>query len=161
MIKIQNSDAINAIRSAATLSISEGFPQELDTRVQPVMDMTPINNIYTEILGATSRSTTGSSAVLSADEDNFYYITGIQFCATADASCDCTDFWVGGLVNNVSYRFINFIRTTLTAFNQSETLYFNKPFKIKVATGATISLNQTFTVGTCSSRVIIYGYKRT
>ena len=158
-MQIQNPDVASALRDSAKLTLAEVGNLSVGSNVSGVIDLSPLNQPV-NIIGTSARSATGSSTLLSSDATADYIITGIYMTASSDASCDITEFWVGGTINGVaSTRICSFQKNTLTAFTNSIFVPFEKPLLLK--TGTTIAINMTFTVGSASFKAIAYGYKRT
>lgn len=156
-MQIQNNDATQIIRDQAKLSITEGFPQKLLSNVQPVIDMTP--RFHRTLLSKNaSRSTTGSSTIYTAPAKKRVYICGAQISASADATSDCTEFYIAVQQGGVAaVRILSLMKLTTTAFSDSLSVSF--PFPIEIDEGTNITLNQSFTVGTNTCRCIAYIYE--
>lgn len=157
-MQIQNPDVGQVLRDEAKLTLVESSSQNLLPNVQAVIDVTPSKSV-TRYLGSTLRSTTGTSSLLASDTLSEYVIHGIYISATADSSCDVSEFWIGGTIDGVaSRRLCAFRKTTLTAFNGS--LYVPFPVPLVLRQGTAIDLNLSFTVGTASFMAVVYGFKR-
>lgn len=158
MPQIQNSDAIKAIRDGARLSITEGFPQALDLRVIPVMDMTP--RFHRNSFPKQANTSTSSSAgtIFTTDTVKDTYITGIQYSYVKDAACDIATSVasVRTTINGQSSQVICAVTLlTLTAQAGDFAIAFERP--IKIDKGVTVQLVQnTFTVGTFARSATVY-----
>ena len=156
-MQVQNPQAGEIIRDQAGLTLAEGFPQNLSSSIMPVMDMTPAAHVKPKIRSA-SRGTTGASTIHPIASTKRFFVTGAYITFNADASCDCTEFWIGCVQDGVSStRLLSILRNASVAENRSQYAEFNKP--IELDSGSNITLNQTFSAGTASSRMIVYGYE--
>jgi len=156
---IQNPEASAIIRKQAGLTLSEGYPQNLLMNVQPVMDMTPSFHREGRTLGAATRTTSGTSTILTASETKKTFITGICLSIAKDATCDVA---IGAVVVQCTQgsaartlASIAIITTTL----QSQTVYVPLD-DFEIDEGSTIYFGtSTYTVGTMSRTATIYGYE--
>ena len=157
MYKIQNTDAINAIRNGARLSITEGFPTDLDTKVVPVMDMTP--DFHPSILTKIGTTTgTGSGTMLAATPNIKYHIHGYQASYVKDATCDASD---GNVQWNLTQRgvvqgLVAFPTLTLTAMSGSESAWFGESPIICDENTAVSAASFSFAAGKCRRTIILY-----
>lgn len=156
-MQIQNPKATEIIRDQAGLTIAEGFPQNLSSSIVPVIDMTPFIHAKSKIRSA-SRGTTGSSTIYAVAATKRFFATGAYISFNADASCDCTEFWIGCVQDGVnSTRMLSIMRNASVAENRSQ--YANFPFPIEIDSGTNITLNQTYSAGSASSRMLVFGYE--
>jgi len=156
MVQIQNSEAIDAIKRGAGLTISEGLPQNLLPNVQPVLDMTPRFHRNT-ICQVSNTTASGTATILTAQASKRYLIHGYQASFVKDAACDTANgsvqvnFTQGAIVKGL----FAFPVLTLTAERDSSTAMFVSPILCDENTAITFS-NQTFTAGNLRRSVVIY-----
>ena len=156
-MQIQNPEAAQIIRDQAGLTIAEGFPQNLLPNVQPVMDMTPDIQKKSGIFSS-SRATSGASTIRSVPAGKKFYATGAYITYYADASCDCVELWIGCVQNGVtSTRLFSAHRVSLVANADTVQISFSRP--IPIDAGTSITLNQSYTVGSLTSRMTVFGYE--
>lgn len=162
MVQIQNTDAINAIRNAAKLSISEGFPQNLLPNVQPVMDMTPSFHRLTQFAKSTTRNATAgaSGTVFTASADRDTYITGVHLAFQKDAACDGPTASINAQVtiNGQLVQLCRLPTLTLTAQDFTQYISFEKPIKIDRGTNAQLGA-YAYTAGNVIQAICYYGYE--
>jgi len=142
--------------AARILNSKQG--QFLSDDVQGPVATIAINPVC-NIVKHNNRSTTGSTTVYTTPSDKDFYLVAIHQSWAADASCDCLEFWVGATNatdSTASTRYMAARRITLTAGRDQDTLVL--PFPVRLARNSTITLNQSFTVGSASQHVTIFGY---
>jgi len=139
----------NALRILNT----KGF--NLDEEVSGLVAVIPITSIP-RIVRGTSRTTTGNSTIYTTPSDKDFYLTGFYISATADVASDCVLYNFQITVDGVSQRIFSMVKTTLTAFNQTQ--FVALPIPIKIDRGTAITIGQSFTVGTSTVASAIYGY---
>lgn len=161
MVAIQNSDAIQAIREAARLSVSEGFPQQLSMTCVPVMDMTP-RNARKLTTFSTSTAITGSASIAAPGAGKRYVIFGYALDLIKDATCDTAD---GSLSITITQGGIS---KTLCAINlltltaQAVTSALSLPQVVECDENTAIALSSnTFTAGKMRRTITIYGFEQT
>lgn len=163
MAQIQNTSTIKEIRTAAGLSISEGFPARLNDSVYPVVDVNPKSYRISRPLGSVELSASGASSIYTASSTKATYITAIQVYILKDSTCDTSD---GGLgVNltpastNVSTPVILIPVFTLTAQETAFVLSLEHA-PIQVSPGSVISFSSnTFTAGKFRRYAVVMGYE--
>ena len=155
---IQNSDVGRIAREQAGLTLAEGYPQNLLSNVQPVLDITPRNHRLIKIINASSQSSTTGGTVLSGNNDVDRFITMIQYHMIKDVTCDTATGTAGvrtnidGVGRNIAQ--INILTTT--AQSELVQIDFNRP--IKIDRNASITFTQpTFTTG-AMARSVTVGY---
>lgn len=162
MPKIQNTEAIKAIRDSARLSVSEGFPQELDTRVVPVIDMSPIINKEINVVRSQNSTASGAVNIYTTNNSGGYrfYLKSIYFAMIKDSNCDVANgvINVTANVDGVNRTLVAIPVLTTTAQNEAVYIYFNTPVKLDL--GATITMAATFTLGAMARTCTITGYEQ-
>lgn len=159
MVAIQNADAIEAIRSSARLSISEGFPTQLSTVCVPVMDMTPRFHRLVKTVKAT-RGVTGDLSVFTTDANKDTYITAIAVSFAKDATCDvATNLFPLSINQDGTSRVLVYMpMLTLTA--QQMNAEISLPVPMKVDRNAAMVLTTTaYTAGLMVRSVVVYYYE--
>jgi len=158
MINIQNTDAINAIRNSAKLSISEGCPQQLIRSVQPVMDMTPVFHKKTDFVKSNSRTTNGTTTVYTVPTDRKTFVTGVLLSYCGDAAFTPTQIEVYTTINSVATSLARIAAATLAAAS-NDTVYVQFAHPIELSKGASIAHAFAFGAGVGNSICSIYGYE--
>jgi len=156
MVDIQNTEAVNIIRDQAGLSLKEGFPKNLGTTVQPVMDMTP--EFHRNTNDAISVSSAGSSGTLiSAGSGKRYQILGISISFAKDATQDSASgsLSVTATLNGVSRAIARLPYITLTAERAQTFLNFNRPLEIDKDTAVSWARGAS-TTGTMRTDIVLY-----
>jgi len=158
MINIQNTDAINAIRNGAKLSISEGFPQQLIRSVQPVMDMTP-NFHRTLQTKQLARTSSGAVTIHTTSATKDTYIFGVGYSMIKNATNDVATGNLGltAVIGGATYYLITVAVLTLTA--QDISTFYSLKHPIKLDRNTAIALDGTFTAGNMVRNPIIYYYE--
>jgi hypothetical protein len=110
-----------------------------------------------------NKTTTGSLSISAADlrvTDKTFFLTGFTFDMIKDATCDIATgnipvfsvlFDTGVSVNLAALSVL-----TLTAQNMSISIHLSHP--IKILKNSSISLGGTFSLGTMSRSLTVYGY---
>lgn len=148
MPQVQNSDAIQAIRDSARLSISEGFPQMLSNTIVPILDMTPRVHRLTNQIRSASSTSTGTTTPYTTSATKETYLTYLSADYIKDSSNNMAS---GGTSITVTTEdgvvrapmFFSFI--TLTAQSEEKVIHFNPP--LKLAKGTQIDWGVSFTLG--------------
>lgn len=158
-MQIQNPDVGTIARDQAMLTISEGTPNNLQTNVIPVLDVSPDFHRVANIVRQASRSTTGTSTIYTAASDKDTYITTVFLSFCADATADNTFAVVGCTVNGVSSSrdLLRIQKLSLTAINQ--TVVITLPVPVKVDRGTAITVQTSFSVGSSAISAGITGYE--
>jgi len=151
---------VNAIRNGAKLSISEGFPQNLLPNIQPVMDMTPAFHRTTNLIQQRALNTSsGASTIFTTSTEHDTYITGFSISLVKDATNDTASgaFTLSATVDSVVTILGSLAVLTLAAQDQTLSVTLKHPVKISKGTALTMG-SLTYTAGTCSRSMVVYGY---
>lgn len=156
---IQNPRATEIIRDQAGLTLSEGFPQNLLSNVQPVMDMTP-NNFLEMIPISGSQPTSGAGTMYTGVKGKRLHIYGISLGFVKNAICDSSssNVYITITQNGVSKTLIALPYLTLTAERDSTSISFKHPIICDENTNVVIGSN-TFTDGTFRRYCTIFGHE--
>jgi len=156
MVKIQNSDAIKAIRDNARLSISEGFPQDLDLKIVPTMDMTPdFHRICDVVKNATAiNATSGTIYTTPADQD--FYLTGATLSVIKDVTATSLNSSVKVTINGEVRSLLRI--SSLTTTVQSECMTMDYPTPIKIDRNTNITVENGTNNANISSNGTIVGF---
>ena len=159
MVHIQNTDAHNVIRQGAKLSLSEGYPTELQNTCVPVMDMTPNFHRKSNILIGTTQTTTAAFTVHTATADRDTYLTGATASIIKNATADTATGAVLLTVvqDTITKTIIALAVLTLTAQNQSIAIQFCNP--IKIDRGSIVQMTGAFTAGNLIRSATLVGYE--
>lgn len=157
-MQIQNSSTIKELRTAAGLSISEGFPQQLANQIIPVIDINPKHLRRATILGTLlNRNTTGSNITVLSAQSEEVFVTGFNISNQQDATSDNVLIVLQATIDGVLKRFYSRQKVTATAGLINENIQLSHAIKIDL--GSTIGFTLAFTVGASISDVVVYGYK--
>jgi len=161
-MQIQNVEAAAIIRSQAGLTLAEGFPQNLASTVQPVIDMTPDSHVVADCASvAATASAASNNIVTNADLNRDRYITGVTLSILKDATCDVA---TGAVTlsavldgDSTSTALLSLPVLTTTAQSDRISLALVRPVKLKK--GAAVALGQgTFTAGNFIRHAQVYYY---
>lgn len=156
-MKIQNSSTIKEIRTAGGLSLSEGFPSDLGNSVVPVINVNPKDYKTATVLGSLlGRATAGSGVVVLGAQTDEVFITGFMVSNVQDATSDNALIILQTTIGGVAQRIYSRRKASATAGVISDIVQLSKPIKIDL--GATVTFTLTFSVGTSSSDILLYGY---
>lgn len=148
---IQRTETIQAVRDAARLSISEGFPQQLSDQIVPVVEVNPKMLDFPNNFGAGSTGTSNSAITAftcSATKETF--LSSITFSFIKDATCDAAtgSLTLNATIGGATVNLLNVQHITLTATDRFISLVY--PIPIKLDKSSTIrATNLTFTAGVC------------
>lgn len=151
-MQIQNADATQIIRDQAKLTVAEGFPQNLLTNVQPVMDMTPRFHRNLKFISGSATASSSSTNIFNVPSDQSVdtYVVGIVLSFYKDSTCDtATGTITLGMTPenaNTTQSIIRLPILTLTQQNETVVMTFERPIKLKKGTTVPITAG-TFTVG--------------
>lgn len=159
-MQIQNPEAAQIIRDEAGLTLSEGFPQNLSSTVQGVIDMTPSFHKRIVPYASLSRTTSGAQTIATTSSTKNTYITSLSLGVAKDSACDvaigavvvtCN---VGGAAKVLAAVPI----VTLTA--QTANIYYKFDKPILLDKGAAIAFGtSTYTAGTMCRNCTLFGYE--
>jgi len=156
-MQIQNSSTIRELRTAAGLSISEGFPQGLANQIVPVIELNPKLFRLTNVLRDAASVSTGSTTIFTTSSDKDFFLTNVSLTTEANATADSV-FTKMEVIQDGVTRVIALIRKlSLTAHSSSLVLQFNNP--LKVDRGTAITITQSFTVGASTTGGLIAGFE--
>lgn len=157
MFQVQNTEAINNIRAAARLSISEGFPQMLSPAIVPVLDMTPDFHKKSFVFSS-SPTTTGATTIYTTPTGKKTYLTGVMLDIVKNVTCDVATgvISVTAVIDGTTTTIVAVPVLTLTAERSDSEITFANP--IAIDPGTAVSLTGTFTAGAMARSAIIYGY---
>ena len=147
-----NTQIINEIRDALTLTTDERYPN-----VIPTIEVNPklVQNIKTEsgiLINATSQT------IVSADPNKDIYIVGWSLGFIKDATSTSTSITISYTNEDNRISYLTRVATlTLTAQTGSDSQFLNKP--IKVARNTPIAVTSSTNVGNVSAGCVIYYYK--
>lgn len=162
MAVINSSDIIQrAVTDLAINTSMSKVPTETLDKVQLTYSLNPsYTNVVLSTSSVTSSTLTITNPVLGTNPGEFW-LTGIDFHLTKDATCDLATGQTtisitpdGDIARTVCGAAV----ITLTA--QSEHVSLNFP-PIKIKNGASITNACSFTVGVCTRCLTVFGYKRT
>jgi len=140
---------------AISLSSEKVIPNETLDKIQLVYSL---NSQFSNIVRSVNKTTTGTSTVYTLGSQEDFYLTSIQLSATQDATCDGVLYQVTGTVDGVSRALCSLRVPPLTAQgNLVSNINFSHPIKIDPNT--TISIVESFSVGTSASTTTITGFK--
>jgi len=143
MPAIQNADAINAIREAARLSISEGFPTVLNPTVQAIIDMTPRKNRIATIVRAGSNNNSDTT-LYTTPTDKDFYLTFASLHWAKDVTATSVFVTLKVTVGGVEQNLLMLGHFTVTAMNLTVTEgRFDPPIKLDRGTPITVDQNTT------------------
>jgi len=156
MIKIQNADAIQAIRAGAKLSISEGFPQELTGQALPVMDMTPNFHRFANIVRSVQATTSGTSTLYTTPTDKDFYLTAASLNYEKDVVNDSLLVYLSVVIDGATNNVLRIGKLGTTASKGESSIALSPP--IKLDRGSQILIGGSFTAGALNKSGSIIGY---
>ena len=160
MPAIQNPDAGEAIRKQAGLTLAEGYPQQLASTVQPVMDMTPRFHRVAKTFGSSTTSTSGSGTVFTTSATKETMITSVQFGIIKDNTCDAANGSCGLRVNQGGAQQLLCVLPVLTTTGQEHNVTVSFPTPVRADKGTAIQFfNGSFTVGNFVRAYVVSFYE--
>lgn len=157
MVQIQNTDAINAIRDGAKLSISEGFPSNLANTVQPVLDMTPDNHRTIEISRFQTAINATATAIYVTPADQDFYLTNACLSMIKDATATSLTSRITAVINGQTQTLLVIAGITLTADSQTITQSWGQR-GIKIDRNTSIFVTNSTNTANVSAAGTIQGY---
>ena len=136
-------------RDEAKTTLSEGFPQNISSSIQPVLDISPSLHKYPTDVKTTEPTTSGSTNLAATTSDvKRTFLHGIAISYAKDATCDAADgqYRARCVINGVSKIIISFPLITLTAQSASMYVQFDRPMLVDKSSALSIT-QPTFTVG--------------
>ena len=133
---------------------SDSLSSEVGENIIPVVNITPTINIARGI----SSSVTGSSTVYTTPTDKDFYLTNITMELTCDSTADLTSVSITVTVEGVSRSILVIPKQSLTAVSNLTNSLNLQTLPLKLDKGTNVLLNKTFTVGTMTGHVQMFGY---
>lgn len=149
---INNGEIIRDLGEELQLD-NQSPPSNINPSIVPVYS---INKKFSTICSAYGKTTTGSGTIYTTPLKKDFYITGILLGVRQDAACDQTGVTVQATIGgaNTIIFFVQMVPSAAGTLQNSMSL----PFPIKIDRGTNITLVPSFTAGTQSSRVSIFGF---
>jgi len=131
---------------------------QLSDEIQGPMAVIPIVPA-SKFIFSTTKTTTGSSTMVTTAADKDTYITAVQLSYSKDVACDVAigSVFVSCVVDGVTKGIIALAILTLTAESDSAAIAFQVPIKVDRNTSIIIGTN-TYTAGLMSRCAVIHGY---
>jgi hypothetical protein len=157
MALIYNSSLTKELVDGAKIATSrDNVPNQIADKVVPVMEVNPkmlrtINKVVYN-----GNTATAGVTVYTTPATQDFYLVGFVLTLDKDAACDNTSCFgrlrAGGATINFAYMG----NLTSTAEHKEIALTFPQP--IKCDRNSAIDVNGSFTVGTLSKQLVIFGY---
>lgn len=151
----QNRTITNNIVDTLKLNpISDNIPKTVIPSIQPTFE---VNRKIATVRSAT-RSTTGTSTVLTTSSTVDTYLIGVGLSYVKDATCDIATgrLTVAGAIEGTSQALMSLNILTTTAQSDSEYVSFSTP--VKLDRNAAVTMATTFTAGAMSASATLYFY---
>jgi hypothetical protein len=156
--KIYNSDLTKELREGA--KIQQGVdttPSELADKVIPVMEVNPkILRRASQIIGFTRNTTATNVDLITPINGKQIFITALAVSNTQDVTSDNTRIAITANFFGITKDIYARRKTTLTASTTFDFIDFSNVLKLDE--NSSIKFTGAFTVGACSTDVIIFGY---
>jgi len=158
MAKIEKREVIQKLIEGLRLSVgAENVPQEVEDKIRAVF-ITNEENIV-NVLRNVTKTTTGSATMFTVPSDKDFFLTGLTFSYTCDATADSIQYILQLALEGDAARSIVILgKQTTTATTDHIELTF--PVPLKLESGTTIAISQTFTVGTSRIAGSCIGYTK-
>lgn len=140
-MQIQNPIVAQLARDQATLSVSEGYPNNLLPNVQAVMDVTPDFHRISNVGG----SVTAAGTVFTVKADRDFYLTSACMSGAKTAADSGTALSLTASIGGQTFTLISVISVTLTAREEVITQSWFNPIKVDRGTNITLSAGGTWT----------------
>ena len=160
MVISQNPEIGQIFRDEAKTTLSEGFPQNISSSIQPVLDLTPYFHKGIKIQSGASSTSASSGTIFTTSATKKTYIVGYQYHARKDATCDTASATAGirATIDGKSQFFYIWYQAPLVLQELQSELMFDRP--VLVDKNVAIQFAQsTFTVGTFLRSAVIYYYE--
>ena len=157
--RIKNNEITLALGAATKCDLnSDILPNELEPKIQSVIDVTPNMNESCDVVVASPKSTTGTTTLYTTPSNKDFYLTGAWLSYTKDATCDTATgaLPITATLNGVAIQFLTLSKLTLTAEQRQISITFETP--IKIDRNTIISFGTTWSVGNMIIAVGITGY---
>jgi hypothetical protein len=161
MAQVYNSDLLKELRDASKLQqLSESIPNQLDTKIVPVIEVNPKLLRVVNIIRGTAKTTTGSATIYTTPTDRDFYLTAITFAVTKNAACDVASgryglqMYIDGAAQVIGMVSVQ----TLTASDIATSMTFDTPIKIDRNTSIVTAGGVSFTAGAMITTTSILGF---
>lgn len=157
---IANNNSALSLEIRDVLKLQNGrdqFPQLVENKIVPVIDVNHKHARIARLLAATTRSTTASAVSLMAAKPNQdVYITAIEFANSQDATSDNVVMFINGTINGASVSLYRRNKQTTTAGSFLDMIRFQPEVKLDRNTALTFTL--AFTAGASDTSIEVWGY---
>ena len=161
MAIIYNSELTRQLTEGAKIQISRDLvPSQLAEKVVPVMEVNPNAIKYADTSFSISWvATGGSTTITTLPLGKTFFVTGVAYTATANATCDQSSktFNLNVSIDGSNNVFPLFSMLTLTALNVNGSINFTRPIRTTPGTSLTTD-SRSYTVGAFIGRITVYGY---
>lgn len=157
--QINNQELKRAFSDSTKTQMSEQPNQIDNSKVIPIIDVTPMTHKKANILLENNTTATGGATIYTTPITGDFYITSATFAIMKDAACDVGTGSVGVAIysNGKQTRILTIPLITLTA--QSVQLAQAYKYPLKCDRNTTIALlNNTITAGNFIRSITIQGY---
>lgn len=138
MVQVQNASTIKEIRTAAGLSLSEGFPQQLSNQIFPVININPKDY---KIAKSVDNDGTTTYTIKAADSTKEIYLTGFFLSAINTAATTCTLMRLTIVIDGATKSLGTIFLVPSGANFNSMARDFKNPVKIDKNTAVTATLD--------------------
>ena len=155
----QNPEIGQIGRSQCSLTLQEGFPNNISSSIVPIIDVTPykfqkLKTIYINSTGS------GGATILTTNATKKTFIVGAVFSFVKNVTCDMATgaMTCSYVQDSVTYNFISLSSLTLTAERDTSSIQFYKPILVDKGSAIRLGTN-SFTAGACNRTAVIYYYE--
>jgi hypothetical protein len=157
MVTNNNSNLTKELIEGGRLQITEGVPRLLAQNIQPVLEVNPKLLSRTKVLGLTiARNTSASGINIFVGTGKQAIITGIIFACVQDVTSDNVVSYINITIDGNTNTIVLNRKATTTADKVYVTIQF--PIPIKIDLGSNVTFTHTFTAGSSTSDLIVFGY---
>lgn len=137
----QNAFAAQVIRDQTSLTVAEGYPQNINPNIQAVIDMTPDFHRISD----TGGSVTAAGTIFTVKADRDFFLTSLCMSGCKVAADSGTALSVTASIGGQTFTLASIISVTLTADAQTITQSWFNPIKVDRGTNISLVAGGTWT----------------
>jgi len=137
------------------LNLKIGESQIVGNDIIPVIPITRVCNI----VRSATRTTTGSSTLITTSTDRDFYIVACQLAIAYDVNSDATSYTLSTTIDGVNRELLHLRKLSGATLSDVHSISISFPIPIKIDRGAQVFITQTFSLGTNHITGVVHGYE--
>lgn len=156
MIRINSGELKKAFSDNTKTQLAEQVNLVDNSKVIPVVDVTPWNNKSADIVRFNVATNSTTSTIYTTPSNQDFYLTGAVLSTIKDATATSTNSGLNVVINGQTLALLSISSLTLTAQNQTVSLSLSVP--VKIDRGTNITVTNGTNVANVTSRGNIVGF---